>query len=273
MTKGRKNSQHKSHMHCLNRIWSYILHQITAWNTHGEGIHSPYLFQIVENVIYDRNAYYLFPLIEKQRQVLLKNEQTIFVTDFGTKSSEERSIKRIARNALETERIDQILFKMVNFTHAESILELGTCLGISSAYLAGGNTRGHVTTFEGSSEFIKIAKSNWQKLGVKNLTTIIGDIDTTLPKWLSTNNQTIDFVFLDANHTKEATQRYVNWLLPQMNKKSILVIDDIYHSTQMTQAWQWIKNLPQVTSTMDLFHIGIAFFDPDFLRKNYRLRI
>ena len=41
----------------LHRILAFLKHRLTAWNTTGEGIHSPYLFELVRFVLRDENAF------------------------------------------------------------------------------------------------------------------------------------------------------------------------------------------------------------------------
>jgi predicted O-methyltransferase YrrM len=84
--------------------------------------------------------------------------------------------------------------------------------------------------------------------------------------------ETIDFVFIDANHKYDAVIQYFNVILPKLTENSIVVFDDIYWSDGMTQAWNEIKNYPQVVATIDLFHIGIVFFNKNLTKKNYKMR-
>lgn len=44
----------------LYHFWSHFKHVLSAWNTTGEGIHSPYLFHLVRFVLRDENTFYAF---------------------------------------------------------------------------------------------------------------------------------------------------------------------------------------------------------------------
>jgi predicted O-methyltransferase YrrM len=123
---------------------------------------------------------------------------------------------------------------------------------------------------EGSEELLKIAQGNWKVLKLENIEWQTGNIDDTLfecarEKW--------DMVYIDANHTFEATMRYAEYLLPRLTEKGILIIDDIHYSAEMEQAWCAIKENPLVTTTMDLFHAGLVFVDPHYLKRHYKIRI
>ena len=265
------------------RAAAFLRHQLTAWNTGGEGIHSPYLFYFVRHCLYDQNQYYAFSHIEKQRAALLHNTKTLTITDYGTgKNNTLRQIKTIAATSLEKPGNAQILFRLVQFLSDRqwndnkqqplNILELGTSLGITTAYLAAPSSTNNVVTLEGSNELLQAAASVWKTLNINNIKAVCGNIDTTLSPALQSLRH-LDLAYIDANHTYEATMRYWQAMMPFITRKSVIVIDDIHWSKEMQQAWLTIQKQPQVTSTFDLFNMGLVFFDPAYLHKHYKLRI
>ena len=267
------------------RASSLLRHRLTAWNTGGEGIHSPYLFYWVRHCLYDRNRYYAFDRIEKQRSALLHSTKTLTVTDYGTGKDRHatRQVKDIAATSLEKARNAQTLFRLVQFIGDKEldsqrgdeglhILELGTSLGITTAYLASPSSKNKVVTMEGSESLTATARDNWQKLGLHNITAVEGNIDETLHSVL-TDLQHVDLVFMDANHTEAATLRYWEAIVPHVGKKSVIVLDDIHWNKEMERAWRSIQQDKRVTCTMDTYDMGMTFFDPAYLHKHFRLRI
>ena len=264
----------------FHRIFAFIRHRLTAWNTTGEGIHSPYLFQIVRFVIRDENTFYCFAEIERRRQLLMHCDDVLDVVDYGSAGSKEgahiqRRVCDITRNQLESPRVGQMLFRIVNFMTQEQkrplhILELGTSLGITTAYLAAADSRNQVVTLEGSGEVLKIAQGVWRALRMENIEWHEGNIDNTLFKHARVR---IDLAYVDANHTFEATLRYVDYLLPRLDEKGIIVLDDIHYSPEMEQAWLKLKADPRVTTSMDMYHCGLLFVDPHYLKRHYKIRI
>jgi predicted O-methyltransferase YrrM len=225
-------------------------------------------------LMYDSNTYYIWSDIEQLRKQLLRDNQYVRVDDYGTGGNRpaQRSVSGIARTSLESPRNAQLLFRWLVFLSSAqplNILELGTSLGITSAYLAAANSRNRLTTLEGSEQLLKIAQRNWQQLHLSNITAVKGNIDNTL---FQLPQQQWDFVFIDANHTLDATLRYWNHLKRFAAEKSIFVFDDIHSSPQMSEAWRQIKNDNIVTSTFDIYHMGIVFFDKHYMLKHYRLR-
>lgn len=271
------------------RLWAYVKHLFTSWNTGGEGIHSPYLFYLVRMLVYDENRYYCWRDIERERHRLLQSDEQIETTDYGTggKKTGEKKIRRvcdIAREHLERREVGEILFRLVNYMghkqqRALKIVELGTSLGITTTYLAKPDSKNQVITYEGSRETIRIAKQVWKRLGIENIEVVEGNIDDTLlntharVKAKEAEDLTIDVAYIDANHTEQATLAYYQHLAKQARESSIFIMDDIHHSPEMARAWQQICKREEVTTTMDMYYFGLVFFDKHYLRRNYKLRI
>ena len=143
--------------------------------------------------------------------------------------------------------------------------------------MAAADSRNSVTTMEGSESVLNIAQDVWRALKLENIQWVAGNIDDTLFSYARENaesaSQKWDLVFVDANHTYEATTRYVDFLLPRLTEKGMLIVDDIHYSEQMEQAWQTLKDDARVTTSMDLYHCGILFVDKHYLKRHYKIRI
>lgn len=272
----------------IHSICAYLKHFFSSWNTTGEGIHSPYLFELVRFILRDRNAYYCFADIERRRVFLKACNDELDVVDFGSQGSKDgkrvrRKVSEIAKNHLERPEAGQLLFRLVNWIGEHEkrpleIVELGTSLGVTTAYLASADSRNTVQTYEGSGEVLQVAQGVWRTLRLENIRWIEGDIDQTLLNrdhslLLYSAPARVDIAYVDANHTYEATKRYADFLLERLNQKGVLAIDDIHYSEEMERAWQELKLDPRVTSTMDLYHLGLIFVDPHYLKRHYKIRI
>ncbi|MEI6751711.1 MAG: class I SAM-dependent methyltransferase [Paludibacter sp.] len=255
----------------IRYIYNYIYHFLTARNTKGYDVHSPFLFQLVRFVMYDKSPYYIFPEIEKLRQNLKNDKRILHVEDFGTSKSRDRKVSEICKHSLKQPKYAQLLFKLVNFSKAQKVLELGTSLGLTTSYLASPSSKIHCITLEGSIEIAAVAKENFKKLQIENIHIVTGNIDNSLIQVLNEFEQ-LDFVFIDANHRLPATYDYFEKCVTKIHDKSVIVIDDIYWSEDMKQAWRLIKSHPKVKSTFDLFHLGIVFFNPDINKTHYKMR-
>jgi predicted O-methyltransferase YrrM len=157
---------------------------------------------------------------------------------------------------------------MVDFYQPKTILELGTSLGITTAYLAMAGKQSAIITMEGADSIAAIAQSNFETLQLSNIELVKGNFDETLSTVIR-HLSSVNFVFIDGNHRKESTLRYFNQILPATNNDTIIVFDDIHWSEEMEQAWKQIKKHPQVRATIDLFFIGIVLLRNEFKEKRH----
>ncbi|HEY4797685.1 MAG TPA: SAM-dependent methyltransferase, partial [Bacteroidia bacterium] len=134
-------------MKSLYFIIKSIRYFFASKNAHG--IHSPFVFELYNEVICKKNNYYVFDRIEQQRQKLLVSTKSIDVTDLGTGKSGKKNIAGIAGRSLKSKKYGQLLFRLVNRFKPETIVELGTSLGITAAYLASANPKAKIVTIEG----------------------------------------------------------------------------------------------------------------------------
>ena|SRR2546423_14737 len=243
--------------------FKYFVYYLTASNGKGHGVHSPFVFEFITQVLNNDREYYCYKTIEQLRHQLKHNNTLLVLEDLGAGSRVHASYKRkvsdIATSSLKPKKFAQLLFRMVNFYKPETILELGTSLGITTAYLASVDPCNKIITIEGAKAVAGIAGKNFQQLQLNNIQIAEGNFDDTLPTTIDQLSR-IDLAFIDGNHRKEPTLKYFNEILTKTTESSILIFDDIHWSREMEEAWQNIKAHPSVTLSIDLFFIGIIFF-------------
>lgn len=59
---------------------------------------------------------------------------------------------------------------------------------------------------------------------------------------------------------------------PQLHRDSTLVIRGIYRNAGMKRLWQSVRAKPEVTVTIDLFHVGVVFFHSGQAKEDFRIR-
>ena len=304
----------------LYRAKSWLKHQLTAWNTGGEGVHSPYLFEWVRMVMMDTNSYYKWEEIEACRKDMLRDSRVIHFVDYGRSRSElmdamlmdngrcatgQRRVCDIARRSLTKRKYAEMLFRLVNWlgggkmdaalldaalmdngrSQSElmdtsrgaekglTIVELGTSLGVTTAYLAAADSRNKVVTFEGCEAVATIAKENWKRLNISNIECVVGELGVDSLQFAVGSLRGIDVAFIDANHTYASTCEYFNVLADMTHEKSVIVVDDIHYSEEMERAWKEICADERVTSTIDLYQMGLVFFDKHYWKRNYKMSL
>ncbi|MEA4985644.1 hypothetical protein SDC9_37807 [bioreactor metagenome] len=254
----------------LRQILKYLQHLITARNTGGHGVHSPFVFHFIRDILSEKYPYYIFNDIEKIRSRMLSSAQTVEVTDFGTGVSRPRNIADIARKSIKKPKQAQLLFRIVRHYGYKNILELGTSLGISTMYMASVSNKCNCITLEGCPKISAVAQQNFDRLKLSQIKLITCNIDEKLESILASSGQ-LDFIFIDANHRYEPLMRYFRLCMNHIGDDSVIVVDDIHWSSEMEQAWKAIQEHPRVKVTIDIFHMGIIFFHPMLTKKHYKV--
>jgi predicted O-methyltransferase YrrM len=236
------------------------------------GIHSPFVFYIQHEIINEKIPFYAFDDIESVRAKLLLSQQEIKVKDLGAGSQNDENkklkINQIARRSLKAPKDAQLLFRLAYHFKPKSILELGTSLGITTAYLAKACPSAKIISIEGAPSVAKVATVNLKKLNVFNVKQQVGAFEDELKPAINSLEK-LDFVFFDGNHRYQSTLNYFESCLPLADENSIFIFDDIYWSKEMHSAWKKIKKHPAVTVTIDVYSMGIVFFKKDQAKEEF----
>ncbi len=252
-------------------IFKYISFWLKASNGKGHGVHSPFVFDFIQQVLRDIDpAQVEFEKIESKRKDLLSSDEVIEVLDLGAGSTagnhQKRRLRTIAKNAAKPARFGRFFFRLIRNYQIDSVLELGTSLGLTTRYFSKALQNGSVISIEGSPVIAGLVQRSLVEEGYKNTQILQGDFDHQLiPSFNQLNGKKL--IFFDGNHKYEPTMRYFKQVLPLCGELDILVFDDIYWSAEMEHAWSEIKNCEKVTLTIDLFFVGLVFFRKDFKEK------
>src|SRR5690349_12653314 len=110
----------------------YLRYWLTASNGKGHGVHSPFVFQFITEVLNDNRQYYCYGTIERLRSQL-KNDKTEFtLEDLGAGSRIHATYKRrvsdIAKTSLKSKKFSQLFFRIINFYFSGSLKKDATIL-------------------------------------------------------------------------------------------------------------------------------------------------
>ena len=258
----------------LFQIKSYLKFLWYSKNEHA--VHSPFVFNLITKCFYDRKPKSEYQVFKNYRNSLLENTNTIEVTDFGAGSkvfkSNTRQITKIAKTAGITQKRAKLLFRITTYFQRESILEIGTSLGLATSALALGNPKAKITTLEGCPETARIAREQLAKFGLTNVNSIVTEFNNYF-KTQDPKPKTQNLIYFDGNHSKNATLDYFEFLLPTINNETVWIFDDIHWSKDMEEAWRIIQKHPKVTVTIDTFQWGLVFFRREQPKEHFVIRV
>jgi predicted O-methyltransferase YrrM len=238
----------------------------------GHSLHAPFVYGFYNEVIKGNSDTAQFVGIENLRSEYLRDNHKLSIQDLGAGSTIDanikRSIKSIAKKGITPVQDSMLLHRIIAYLNLEHLLELGTSLGINTLYLATNPSVQKVFTIEGCLETANVAEQSFQGMSKDKINLIKGNIDNAFSEIAFQTNQ-LDFIFIDANHTYEATKNYYNSCKRFINEDSVMVLDDIYWSEDMLKAWEEIKSDVEVTLSIDLYDMGIIFFKKHLQKEHY----
>ncbi|HEU4469811.1 MAG TPA: class I SAM-dependent methyltransferase [Flavisolibacter sp.] len=255
----------------------YAGYYFSASNGRGHGMHSPFVFDFILHVLNNGRGYEPPGNIEALRKQLLTDSTELFIEDLGAGSrtglSKKRTVAALAASALKPPRLAKVLYRLVKHYKPAGIIELGTSLGITTAYLSSANPDAVIKSIEGSAAVAAVAKENLCKLGCGNVELITGNFDDRLAPAIQSLSAAPGLAYIDGNHRYEPTMRYFRQLLAVSDEYTILVFDDIHWSKEMEQAWNEIRQHPEVVYTVDIFFLGFVFFKREFkVKQDFTVR-
>lgn len=212
--------------------------------------------------------------IERRRVELEASEDEISYRDYGAatrdgdQTAEEmyegvarsRSVGHMCRRGAKPYRSSLLLLKLMRKIKPATCLELGTGLGISTAYEAAAlelNGAGRLITLEGAPSIAELAHQTVEQLGHGRVEIEVGRFQDALDGVVARAGP-VDFVFIDGHHHGPATVDYYTRILPALSDGAVVIFDDIRWSDSILDAWNQLKVHPSVDVSVDLVDIGIC---------------
>ena len=256
----------------MYQILSYIKFLFSSTNQHG--VHSPFVYNFVTKCLYNKANHPAYNHLKNYRSTLKSSKVTLSITDLGEGSkvlgSETRKVRQMAKVSSSSVKESRLLFRVAHYFKFNSVLELGTSLGMGTYAFALANPSSKITTIEGCANTSDYTKSLFNRLKLDHVNFLKGDFTSLIPALRQT---TFDCIYFDGHHNKEATIQYFESLLPKAHNDSVFIFDDIYWSKGMTEAWEYIKTHKAVMVTVDTFHMGFVFFRKEQAKEHFKIRI
>ena len=240
------------------RIFQYIKYWLLRLDEHS--LQSPFLFELYQQCLNKSSRKQIINHeIENLRVNLHQDQRRIMMNSYGSGtrllSRQSNNIGAIAKGGISSRIDSEILVNLIQHYKCKTLLELGTSLGINTCYLSKESNLEKIVSIEGNEELASIAEYNLKKLNCDNVELICNDIDD----YFRSLDGKFDLIYIDANHTFDATNRYFNYALNHLSQYGIIVIDDIYWTPEMSNAWESIRTNNSEHLFVENDRIGIVF--------------
>lgn len=210
-------------------------------------IHSPFVFEFMQEVLEDKRNYYYFKTIKHFIRRITSDNTPIN----DRKTGLDTTVRQIASGHHLSPSIGQLLFKTINHYQPTIALEFGTGLGLNTLYQCTPSTKTQFHSFESSEALAQVAKENFHILGIQHVQVHSGPIEENVKSLLST--LTPDYLFINC----DLSPSFLKTLLKKCDPKSTIIINKPY--TKGSTQWNWLCQQEAITLSLDVYDIGIAF--------------
>ena len=258
----------------LEYALKYIKYWLFAKHKKGHGVHSPFIYNLIINVLNNKSNDETLNKVFDVYNKLRKSKEVLEFNEIGAGTNYKKSKKittgKIVKKSSINLKYGKLIYNLIKYFNPKEILELGTSVGISSAFIAQAAPQSNFKSIEGIEEKIRIAKETASEF--KHHTEFIhGDFENILNSVLEKYDK-LDLVFFDGNHKKQSTLNYFNSCLEKIHNETIFIFDDIHWSDEMEEAWAEIKNHPKVKVSVDIFRMGLIFFRKELSYQHYVIK-
>lgn len=179
------------------------------------------------------------------------------------------------------------LAALARWIRAEHVLELGTNLGLTTAYLAGDGRR--VLTVEGDARLAGWAAAGWRQTDSEGrIEGVVARFEEVVPGWCAarggsgsagTGAEPWDLVFVDGDHRSEAVHRWVDAVAPALranrggDRPSAVVVDDIRWNADMWAAWNRLAAEDRWDFVIDRGAYGVLVRHPGVRHPTVRVAL
>ena len=220
----------------------------------GHGVHSPFVYNFITKIIEEKATFYAFDEIEKHRKEIL---------------SQKNSLSILTAKETQSPKYGALLFRIVNFFKCQTVLQIGSSTGIMSLYLAMASKHCNCFALEERQNLLNTIRDFALAHNLNKLHCIEGSLKEALIRLQSVSTKA-DLIFINQLPESMIAEELLSLCRPLRHKETILIVNEIKRNKSMKKLWMAMRNHPQTRVSIDLFALGILFFDDRLPKKHYK---
>jgi hypothetical protein len=247
------------------RLQSYWNHWKNSKHRGGHGIHSPFLFRLITEVIESKTSHLEYSLLKHfnlKTNLLLKAHSTIQLRESNTEKANKKEIKGLQKIDLPM-RYRKLLFRLVSEFKPKAAIYFGSTMGHDLVAMALANMNMPVYQSESHSPFFSWSESTLKELNINSISRITDNSEPPIKP---------DFILINHPKEPEIAFKRVEEHLKDPGKNDVLILVGIHESKEMNQVWHTLTLNPKVRVTLTLFNLGITFLRDKSQKENFELK-
>src|SRR5665647_253007 len=224
-----------------------LVYLFKARHRKGHGIHSPFLFRLITEVIENKGSFSAWPMLlaaeENVRNMLRMVDTDSYQKLYETKKGSDYNV--IKKLHLLPGKFDRLIFRLVNEFQPRSLSFYGSTFGVTLMAMALADRRIRLVAQVENDHYRSFCR---RLIEVYN----IGNIDLT-----DVGNVVVsDFVVVQNPLNPDECSRVLGQIVAKPYD-GIVIVCDIHTSAEMEAVWKRYQKEQQVRISIDLFEIGI----------------
>ena len=247
-------------MKYCTRKW--IAYLFKARHRNGHGIHSPFLFRLITEVIENKGNFSAWPMLaaaeENVRNTLRMVDTVTFQKLYETgKGSDCNVIKKLH---LLPGKFDRLIFRLVNEFQPRSLSFYGSTFGVTLMAMALADRRIRLVAQVENDHYRSFCRRLTEVYDVENIDlTGVGNVAAS------------DFVVVQNPLDPDGCIRVLAQIVAQPYD-GVIVLCGIHASAEMEAVWKKYQKEQQVRISLDLFEIGIFICKKGLQKEDFVLR-
>lgn len=203
----------------------------------GHGVHSPFVFNLINKVIEEKLHFYSY------------GDLASYLSQFEDKRMQPKKDNLLA-------------FRLVNYFNPKSILELGSDMGVNTLYLKAVAKDTQCICIESDNKKREIAHRLCK--GYNTEVTFCESLqDISRPQF--------DCIYINLNNLPDITPSDLEELVAKCHPNSFIMVKGIRKNKKQNRLWKCLTQNEKRTAELDLFNIGLLFFDKQLYRWRYQI--
>ncbi len=251
-------------------VTSYIKYFLSSQTRYE--IHSPFLYNLVTGPINDKNDYPEYRLMKSINKDVY--EDLFRSNDAKTKEFLELpsiGLRKQRKNIVKNNKYHRLVFRLIRYFNPKTIIDLGSFTGLSAIHMSIASPESQIITFPCSQLTYNLLYDNISRIDFNNI--ILSEIfSASLSSQFENKNQKIDLICINRFCEPGEILKIIEDSIPFLSNESFMIIRDLNNNDKNRSLWNHMKAHKKTTVTVDLFNLGIIFFNKELSKENFIIR-
>jgi hypothetical protein len=250
-------------------IFDYLFYLVQSTNRHG--VHSPFVYSFADKVLYGKQNCMYEPAAELCRKRMIQSQKKIRLLD-----GKNELLSSIVLKKVPSAKYNRLMFRWVQYQQlGKHIVEFGSTMGVLPLYLQRGDSavnRYHI--FEKSETLQEITKYNLTEYECNESIRVFPYTTTANATASLQEQEVMDIDLLIINQPMETDEFWhlIEWAIPRMGSHGSIVFNRLNETPESQLRWKQLQNLADITVSIDLFGMGMAFARKEQIKESFLLR-